>query len=191
MKPARERSALGVQPREPDDEQRADDYFGEIDGPPGDVVKRAPHNQLRESHTEDERDRRRIQRDNARVPQRQRPSRDKRMSPAERSHSERHATTGQRQRANGKAVAQTNNGNHQAADDKADECSRKPRLLHPVERQDIGAPANRRTQRHGKDPRGLHRFPQCRILRHVVSLQTIHLERQDLADDPSARFWQA
>lgn len=64
------------------------------------------------------------------------------------------------------------------------------RLLHPVKRQDISAPTNRRTQRHGEAPRGLHRFPQCRILRHVVSLQTIHLKREDLADDPSARFWQ-
>lgn len=46
-------------------------------------------------------------------PQRQRPPGDKRMSPAERRHSEGHPTTRQRQRTNSKTVAQTNNGNHQ------------------------------------------------------------------------------
>ena len=74
------------------------------------------------------------------------------MSPAERRHGERRATTSQRQRANGKAVAQTNNGNHQTTNDKAGNRSGKPRLLHPAERQDIGTSTNCRTHRQGEDP---------------------------------------
>ncbi|GAA1471167.1 hypothetical protein GCM10009604_04620 [Corynebacterium aurimucosum] len=63
-----------------------------------------------------------------------------------------HPTTGQRQRTNSEAVTQTNNGNHQATNDKADDRAGQPRLLHPIEGQDIGAPTNCRTHRHRKDP---------------------------------------
>lgn len=114
--------------------------------------KRAPHNQFRERDTEDERDRRGIQRGDRRLPQRQRPPRNKHTSSAKRRHSEGHPTARQRQCTNGKAVAQTDNRNHETNDDKADECSSEPRLLHPGEGQDIGASSDCRAKRHGKDP---------------------------------------
>ena len=74
------------------------------------------------------------------------------MSPAERGHSEGHPTTRQRQRTNSKALAQTNDGDHQSTNDKADERSSQLRLLHPVEGQDIGTATNCRAERHGEAP---------------------------------------
>lgn len=111
----------------------------------------------------------------------------KHMSPAERRHGEGHLTTGQRQRANSKAVAQTGSGNHQTTNDEADDRSGTPRRLHLVEGQDKGTPTKCRNLRRSEAPQGFHSFPQCRVFRLPFSSQTIHRLRRYLATPRSSQ----